>query len=73
MYRCKHPVMLISCENEKLDKNIIVIHIYSISIFYVTKCGMAHTFSLILIITSYLHSQMGFAAWQLNILLSLED
>lgn len=34
---------------------------------------MARTFSLILIITSYLNSQMGFAAWQLNISLSLED
>lgn len=48
-------------------------HIYAISIFYITKCGMAHTFNLILIITSYLNSQMGFDAWKLNILLSLED
>lgn len=30
-------------------------------------------FSLILIITFYLNSQMGFAAQQFNILLSLED
>lgn len=51
----------------------IYTYIYAISIFYITKCGMARTFSLILIITSYLNSQMGFAAWQLNILLSLED
>lgn len=47
--------------------------IYAIRVFYTIKCRKAHTFSLILIITSYLNSRMGFAAQQLNILLSLED
>lgn len=73
MHRNKYPVMLSSRENEKLVENAILFHIYAISVFYIIKCRKAHTFSLILIITSYLNSQMGFAARQLNILLSSED
>lgn len=73
MYRIKYPMMLSSWENEKLVENAIIFHTYAISVFYLIKCRKAHTFSLILIITFYLNSQIGFAAQQLNILLSSED
>jgi hypothetical protein len=65
--------MLISRENENLVENVILFHTYAISVFYVVKCKKALPFSLILIITSHLNSQMGFAVQQLNIFLSLED
>lgn len=65
--------MLSSRENETLVENAILFHTYAISVFYLIKCGKAHTFSLILIITFYLNSLIGFAAEQLNILLSPED
>ena len=62
-----------SWENEKLVKNAISFHTYVMSVFYLIKDRKAHTFSLILIITFYLNSQMGFAAQQLNMSLCLED
>lgn len=72
MHRTKCPVTLSSWQNAKLVKNAILFHTYAMSVFYLIKCSKAHTFSLILIITFYLNSQMGFATQQLNILLSLE-
>lgn len=62
-----------SWENEKLVKNAISFHTYAMHVFYLVKDRKAHTFSLILIITFYLNSQMGFAAQQINMSLSLED
>lgn len=65
--------MLRSRENEKLVKNAVLFHTYAISVFYLISRRKAHTFSLILIITFYLNSQIGFAAQQLNMLLSPEN
>lgn len=72
MHGTKYPVTPNSWENEKL-KNAISFHTYALSVFYLIKDRKAHTFSLILIITFYLNNQMGFAAQQLNMSLSLED
>lgn len=66
-------MMLSSWENENLVENAILFPTYAISVCYLIKRRKAHTFSLILIITFYLNSQMGSAAQQLNILLPLED
>lgn len=73
MHRTKYPVTPNSWENEKLVKNAISFHTYAMSVFYLIKDRKAHTFSMILIITFYLTSQMGFATQQLNMSLSLED
>lgn len=61
-----------SWENEKLVKNAISFHTYAMHVFYLVK-DRKGTLSLILIITFYLNSQMGFAAQQINMSLSLED
>lgn len=74
IHRTQYPMMLSSWENEILvEKNASLFHTQAISVFYLIKCRKAHTFSLIFIITFYLNSQVGFAAQQLNILLSQED